>query len=393
LAQEEEFERAVKRNIEARVREAVKAVLEEVLREEMTEHLKAGYRELTPTRKGERNGYYQRSLLTPAGKIERLEVPRDRESEFVTEVFERYKRMTGNVEEAILEMYLSGISTRKIAGITDALSRVKIGKDVVSRISERLREQQRAWRERPLEKAYPYLYLDATYLKVRWGASVTNLALLAAVEVDEEGFREVLAVEVAGGEKSGAYASLLRGLLDRGLAGVRLVVSDDHEGIKAAVFGELPGVEWQRCVVHFERNVLSHVPTSAMGEVVEDLKAIFKVRRQKTARALAEEFVALYEERFPKAISVFEAGIEHALTYLRYPGSHHTKIRTTNVLERLFKEVKRRTRVVGVFPNETSLSTLATEIMLRTSEEWALKRYLSMEALEAADESNLQRSR
>jgi putative transposase len=393
LAQEEEFERAVKRNIEARVREAVKAVLEEVLREEMTEHLKAGYRELTPTRKGERNGYYQRSLLTPVGKIERLEVPRDREGEFVTEVFERYKRMTGNVEEAILEMYLSGISTRKIAGITDALSRVKIGKDVVSRISERLREQQRAWRERPLEKAYPYLYLDATYLKVRWGASVTNLALLAAVGVDEEGFREVLAVEVAGGEKSEAYASLLRGLLDRGLAGVRLVVSDDHEGIKAAVFGELPGVEWQRCVVHFERNVLSHVPTSAMGEVAEDLKAIFKVRRQKTARALAEEFVALYEERFPKAISVFEAGIEHALTYLRYPGSHHAKIRTTNVLERLFKEVKRRTRVVGVFPNETSASTLTTEIMLRSSEEWALKRYLSMEALEAAEESNLQRSR
>jgi putative transposase len=314
LAQEEEFEQAVKRDIEARVREGVKAVLEEVLREEMTEHLKAGYRELTPTRKGERNGYYQRNLLTPAGKIERLEVPRDREGEFITEVFDRYKRMTGNVEEAILEMYLSGISTRKIAGITDALSRVKIGKDVVSRISERLREQQRAWRERPLEKAYPYLYLDATYLKVRWGASVTNLALLAAVGVDEEGFREVLAVEVAGGEKSAAYASLLRGLLDRCLAGVRLVVSDDHEGIKAAVFGELPGVEWQRCVVHFERNVLSHVPTSAMGEVAEDLKAIFKVRRQKTARALAEEFVALYKERFPKAISVFEAGIGHALS-------------------------------------------------------------------------------
>ena len=311
----------------------------------------------------------------------------------MTEVFERYKRMTGNVEEAILEMYLSEISTRKIAGITEALSRVKIGKDVVNRISERLREQQRAWQERPLEKAYPYLYLDATYLKVRWGASVTNLALLAAVGVDEEGFREVLAVEVAGGEKSAAYASLLRGLLDRGLTGVRLVVSDDHEGIKAAVFGELPGVEWQRCVVHFERNVLSHVPTSSMDEVAEDLKAIFKVRRQKTARALAQEFVALYKERFPKAISVFEAGIVHALTYLRYPGSHHAKIRTTNVLERLFKEVKRRTRVVGVFPNETSASTLATEIMLRSSEEWALKRYLSMEALEAAEVSNLQHSR
>jgi transposase-like protein len=163
-----------------------------------------------------------------------LEVPRDREGEFVTEVFERYKRMTGNVEEAILEIYLSGISTRKIAGITDALSRVRIGKDAVSRIASRLEEQQKAWRERSLkEKEYPYLYLDATYLKVNWGGSVISMALLAAVGVDEEGFREVLAVEVAGGEKAAAYSSLLRGLLDRGLKGVRLVISDSHEGIKA----------------------------------------------------------------------------------------------------------------------------------------------------------------
>ena len=171
------------------------------------------------------------------------------------------------------------------------------------------------------------------------------------------------------------------------------MVSDDHEGIKAAVSGELPGVEWQRCVVHFARNVLAHVPASAMGEVAEDLKAIFKVKREKTALALAEEFVELYSGRFPKATSVFEAGIEDALTYLRYPGSHHARIRTTNVLERLFKEVKRRTRVVGVFPNETSASTLATEIMLRSSEEWALKRYLTMDALEVVEESNPQHSR
>jgi putative transposase len=395
LAQEEEveFEHAVKLDVESRVREGVKAVLEEVLQEEMTEHLKAGYRQLTPARKGERNGHYTRNLVTPAGKIEHLEVPRDREGEFVTEVFERYKRMTGSVEEAILEMYLSGVSTRKIAGITDALSRVRIGKDAVSRIANRLKEQQRSWRERRLEKAYPYLYLDATYLKVNWGTSVTNLALLACVGVDEEGFREVLAVEVAGGEKSAAYASLLRGLLDRGLKGVRLVISDDHTGIKAAVAGELPGVDWQRCIVHFARNVLSHVPSTAMGEVAEDLKAIFKVRREKTAKALAEEFIELHGKSFPKAVSVFEAGLEDALTYLRYPGSHHARIRTTNVLERLFKEVKRRSRVVGVFPNETSASTLATEIMLRSSEEWALKRYLTMDALEVVEEPNPQHSR
>jgi putative transposase len=389
-----EFEHDVKLDVEARVRQGVKAVLEEVLEEEMAEHLQAGYRELTPTRRGERNGYYQRNLLTPAGKIERLEVPRDREGEFVTEVFERYKRMTGDVEEAVLEMYLSGISVRKIAGVTEALSRVRVGKDAVSRIARRLEEQQREWRERPLEeKDYPYLYLDATYLKVRWGARVTTMALLACVGVDVEGFREVLAVEVAATEKCVAYASLLRGLIDRGLSGVRLVVSDDHEGIKAAVAAEMPGVEWQRCAVHFERNVLSHVPAGEMSEVAEDLKAIFKVRRQKTARALAEEFVGLYGKCFPKAVSVFEAGIEDTLTYLRYPGSHHARIRTTNMLERLFREVKRRTRVVGVFPNEASASTLATEIALRSSEQWALKRYLTMDALEAIHKPNPQLSR
>ena len=394
MTPKKQFEQAVKRDVEARVREGVKAVLEEVLQEEMTQHLDAGYRELTPTRKGERNGYYQRNLVTPAGRIERIEVPRDREGEFVTEVFERYKRMTGDVEQAVLEMYLSGISTRKIAGVTDALSKVKVGKDAVSRIASRLEEKQKAWRERPLgEKAFPYLYLDATYLKVRWGASVTNLALLACVGVDEEGFREVLAVEVAGSEKGAAYASLLRGLIDRGLKGVSLVVSDDHESIKAAVAGELPGVKWQRCIVHFERNVLAHVPASPTAEVAEDLKAIFKVRRQKTARALAEEFVELHGKRFPKAVSVFEAGIEDALSYLSFPGSHHARIRSTNMLERLFGEVKRRTRVVGVFPTERSASTLATEIALRSSEEWALKRYLTIDALEAVGKPNPQHSR
>jgi putative transposase len=363
-----EFEHDVKLDVEARVREGVKAVLEEVLQEEMTQHLEAGYRELTPTRRGERNGHYTRNLLTPAGKIERLDVPRDREGEFVTELFERYKRMTGDVEEAILEMYLSGISVRKIAGVTDALSKVRVGKDAVSRIASRLEEQQKEWRERSLEdKEYPYLYLDATYLKVRWGARVTSMALLAAVGVDEEGFREVLAVEVAGSEKEAAYTSLLRGLIDRGLSGVRLVVSDDHEGIKTAVCGELPGAEWQRCAVHFQRNVLAHVPGSSMSEAAENLSAIFKVSRRKTAEALAEEFVSLYEKSYPKAVSVFETGIRDALTYLSYPGSHHARIRSTNMLERLFKEVKRRTRVVGVFPNETSASTLATEIALRST--------------------------
>jgi putative transposase len=168
---------------------------------------------------------------------------------------------------------------------------------------------------------------------------------------------------------------------------------DDHEGIKVAVAGELPGVGWQRCRVHFERNMLSYVPASSTAEVAQDLKTVFKVRREKTAQALAGEFVELYGKRFPKAVAVFEAGIGDALTYLSYPGSHHIRIRTTNMLERLFEEVKRRTRVVGVFPNETSAATLATEIALRSSEQWALKRYLTMDALEAVEKPNPQLSR
>src|SRR3712207_3448064 len=183
-------------------------------------------------------------------------------------------------------MSLSGISVRKIAGVTDALSKVRIGKDAVSRIASRLEEQQKEWRERPLgEKEYPYLYLDATYLKVRWGARVTSMALLTRVGVEEEGFGEVLAVEVAGTEKAAAYASLLRGLIDRGLKGVYLVVSDDHEGIKSAVAGELPGGEWARCAVYFQRKVVSPVPASSLAEGGKGLFGIFQGSREKNPRA------------------------------------------------------------------------------------------------------------
>ena len=157
--------------------------------------------------------------------------------------------------------------------------------------------------------------------------------------------------------------------------------------------GELPGAQWQRCAVHFQRNVLAHVPASSISEVAEDLSAIFKVSRHKTAEVLAEEFVELYKKSYPKAVSVFEAGIEDALAYLSFPASYHARIRTTNMLERLFKEVKRRTRVVGVFPNERSAATLATEIALRSSEEWVLRRYLTIDALQGAEKPNPQLSR
>jgi putative transposase len=273
----EELKRLTKEEISRRIREGVKAVIEQVLEEEMTEHLAAGYRERTPSRRGERNGYYTRDLITPAGRIAQLRVPRDREGTFLTEVFARYKRMTGEVEEAVLEMYLQGVSTRKVAAITEGLSRVRIGKDAVSRVAQRLEEELSAWRGRPLELAYPYLYLDAAYFKVNWGGRVVDLALLVAVGVNEEGYREVLAVEPAGGERKEAWRNLLKGLVERGLRGVRLVISDDHPSIRQAVMAELPGASWQRCVVHFMRNVLAHVPQSERGVVAEELQEVFHI--------------------------------------------------------------------------------------------------------------------
>jgi transposase-like protein len=375
----EELEQSAGRSIDERIRDGVRAVIEQVLQEEMAAHLQARHRERTAARRGERNGSYARDLITPVGKIEQLQVPRDRAGEFLTEVFGRYQRMTGNVEEAVLQ----GVSTRRVAEVTSALSGVAVGKDAVSRIAGRLDEHLRAWRERRLDGTYPYLFLDATYLKVNWGSHVGDLALLVAVGVNEQGSREVLAVEAAAGERKEAYRSLLKGLLERGLHGVQLVISDDHESIKSAVQTELPSARWQRCVVHFERNVLAHVPAADVAEVASDLKAIFSVHRAESAAALAEAFAQRYQKRFARAVATLKGGLADALTFLAFPSSHHRLLRSTNGLERLFGEVKRRTRVVGVFPNEASATNLCSAVMLRASEEWALRRYLDMAPLQA----------
>jgi transposase-like protein len=366
-----------------RVRAAVKAVLEQILDEEMSEHVGAARRERKPSRTGERNGSYARDLITPVGKIEQLRVPRDRDGTFTTQVFEEYHRSTGEVEDAVLEMWLQGISQRKIAEVTEKLGAVRVGKDAVSRIAQRLESELGAFRSRRLERAYPYLYLDATYLKVHWGSHVGDLAVLVAVGVSEQGFREVLAVETYAGERAEAYRGLLKGLIQRGLCGVALAVSDDHEAIQAAVRTELPGVVWQRCIVHFMRNVLAKVPQSERAQVAADLKSIFLVNRLEDARVLAAAFSARWGKGFKGAVAILQTGLDAALSYLDFPSSHHRLIRSTNGLERLFEEVKRRTRVVRIFPNETSAANLSTAVALRASEDWALRHYLDMEPYRA----------
>lgn len=304
---------------------------------------------------------------------------------FLTEVFERYRRMTGSLEEAVLEMYLQGVSTRKVEEITGKLSGTRISKDAVSRIAGRFDDVFAEWRTRQLdrERTYPYLYLDATYLKARWAGAVRDVALLVAVGVTDEGFREVLAVEAAVGERTETWRGLLQGLNERGLRGVRLVISDDHDSIKSAVKVELPGAAWQRCVVHLQRNVLAHVPQTEAGAVAADLKVVFQAGRRETAETLAAAFSERYGTLYPKAVASLARGLDEALTYTAFPSSHHRLIRTTNGVERVFAEVKRRTRVVGVFPSDQSAETLATAVLLRVSEDWAERRYLDMAPLNA----------
>lgn len=379
----QDIEETVRVSMEERIREGMKALLEQILEEEMSQHVGAHRRERTVERRGERNGHYQRDLITPVGKIEQLHVPRDREGEFLTEVFDRYQRMTGNVEEAVLEMYLQGVSTRKVAAITERLSHVTVGKDTVSRLTERLEAELAPWRTRRLSLTYPYLYLDAVYLKVNWGGYVGDVALLVAIGVNADGYREVLAVEGAGGERIEGYRNLLKGLLERGLSGVELVISDDHDSIKTAVRAELPRVAWQRCTVHFMRNILAHVPAEDKLAVAADLKVIFTAHREETARRLAQEWLERYAKRLPKAADVLQRGLDDALTFVRFPSSHQRLLRSTNGLERLFEEVRRRTNVVRVFPGETSAVNLATAVMLRATEDWGARKYLDMAPLQA----------
>ena len=381
----DELNQAISASLEDRVRDAIKGVLEQVMEEEMTAQLQAEHRQRTEARRGERNGHYTRGLLTQAGLIEQIRVPRAREMPFLTEVFERYRRMSGSMEEAVLEMYLQGVSTRKVEQITGKLSGTRISKDAVSRIAGRFDEAFAEWRSRQLdrERSYPYLYLDATYLKARWAGAVRDVALLVAVGVSDEGYREVLAVEAAAGERTETWRGMLQGLVERGLRGLRLVISDDHESIKSAVKVELPGAAWQRCVVHFQRNVLAHVPQTESKAVAADLKSVFQAARRETAETLAAVFTERYAELYPKAVTCLSRGLDEALTYTLFPSSHHRLIRTTNGIERVFREVKRRTRVVGVFPNERSAETLATAVLLRVSEDWCQRRYLDMEPLHA----------
>jgi putative transposase len=366
------------------LREIVERVLQEVLEAEITEHVGAAPHERTDARKGHRNGHKPRTLRTRVGTLHLL-VPQDREGTFSTRLFSRYQRNEKALVLALMEMYLEGVSTRKVKNITEELCGVSFSKSLISSLAGRLDAELAAWRSRPLEaEGYPYLLVDARYEKVRVSGRVVSQGVLVVSAVRQpDGFREILAVEVADTESEATYQDLFRSLKARGLKGVELVVSDDHEGLKSAVERHFQGASWQRCQVHYARNLLGMVGAKRRKELAADLRGVFAAPDRRSALELTSCVAEKWRGKGHEKIAChLEEHIEECLACLAFPESHRRRMRTTNGLERFNQELKRRTRVVRIFPNRQSCLRLVSALAVEQSEEWVTgRRYLDMEEL------------
>ena len=365
------------------LREIVERVLQEVLEAEMTEHVGAAPHERTDTRKGHRNGHKPRTLRTRVGTLNLL-VPQDREGTFSTRLFSRYQRNEKALVLALMEMYVEGVSTRKVKDVTEELCGTTFSKSLISSLAGRLDAELEAWRSRPLEaKAYPYLFVDARYEKVRVDGRVVSQGVLVVSGVRDDGYREILAVEVADTESETTYQEMFRSLKSRGLSSVELVVSDDHKGLEAAITRHFQGASWQRCQVHYVRNLLGMVSFAKRKELGADLRAIFAATSREQALGIASSVANKWLEKGNEKVAEhLEEHLEECLSCLAFPESHRRRIRTTNGLERLNQEIKRRTRVVRIFPNGQSCLRLVTALAVEQSEEWLTsRRYLDMEEL------------
>jgi len=360
------------------VERAVQAVLEA----EMEAHLGAGRYERSAHRTGYRNGSKPRQLRTRVGTLE-LRVPQDREGTFSTELFARYQRSEQALVATLLEMYVQGVSTRKVAAITEQLCGTSFSKSQVSMLAGRLDAELAAWRERSLTAArYPYLVVDARYEHVRIDGRVVSQGVLIVAGVRDDGRREILAVAVADTESEATYEALFRRLKTRGVGDVELVTSDDHAGVRAAIARHFQGAAWQRCQVHFARNLLGRVGAKHRARLGADLRGIFAAGSAAQARAAARACADEWRGSHPHVATVLEEDLEDCLACYLAPAPHRVRLRTTNGVERLNQELKRRTRVVRIFPNRAALLRLVTALAMEQSDDWVSgRRYLDMELL------------
>ncbi|HEY0878806.1 MAG TPA: IS256 family transposase [Zeimonas sp.] len=355
--------------------------IQEVLEAEMTEALGVGPGERSAERLGYRSGYYSRSLITRIGKLE-LRVPHDRDGRFSTELFERYQRSEKALVSALAEMYVQGVSTRKVKAITEELCGHAFSANTISQINKGLDEALERFASRTLDEPYPYLVLDARYEKVRIDGVIRSQAVLIAIGINWEGRRQVLGVELAQRESASSWKEFLRRLKDRGLHGVEFVVSDDHDGLRKAVAELLTDAAWQRCYVHFLRNALDHLPRKADDDCRQELRWIYERRDLKEAQTDLAAWLKRWERRYPKLTDWAEENIGQTLTFYRLPLQHHKHLKSTNLLERVNEEIKRRTRVVRIFPNEQSCLRLVRALCAEIHETWLEdNRYINMDLL------------
>lgn len=363
------------------LRPLVQAVVQEVMEAEMTETLGAGKSERTGQRAGYRSGYYERKLVTRVGTLE-LRVPQDRQGRFSTVVFEQYQRSEKALVAALAQMYVQGVSTRKVKTITEELCGHEFSASSISAITAKLDGELEQFARRRLAEAFPYLILDARYEKVRENGVITTRAILVALGIDWEGRRQVLAVEWANRESATSWRELLLQLKERGLHGVQFCVSDDHPGLKRAIGEVLPEAWWQRCYVHFLRNALDHLPRKADDDCLTELRWLYDRHDVNEARVDLEKWLEKWGGKYPRLCGWVEANIEETWTFYRLPRQHHKHLKSTNMLERLNQELKRRTLVVRIFPNEESCIRLIRALAAEVHEDWLEDhRYLNMEAL------------
>jgi len=375
-------EARIKNHLGEMVRSTVEETLNDMLNAEADQLCNAQRYERTDTRTASRAGHYKRKLHTRAGKVE-LKVPKLRMARFETAIIERYKRRESSVEEALIEMYLAGVSVRRVEDITEALWGMRVSAGTVSDLNKKMYERIDKWRNRPIEGQCPYVYFDGICLKRSWGGEVRNVSVLVAIGVGMDGFRDVLGIVEGGKEDKEGWSGFLRSLKKRGLKGVRLVISDKCLGLVESVAECFPDARWQRCTVHFYRNIFSVVPQGRMKEVAAMLKAIHSqedlAEAQKKAHAVADK---LEHMKLHKAAQRVREGAAETLCYYHFPREHWRQIRTNNPLERIMREIRRRSRVVGCFPDGNSALMLAAARLRHIAgTKWGSKRYMNMDRI------------
>lgn len=379
-------EEKVKNHLGEYVRQTVEDTLNALLDEEAAAICKAQKYEHTEKRIGTRAGHYERKLLTKTGEVN-LKVPKLKKVTFETAIIERYKRREISVEEAMIEMYLAGVSVRRVEDITEALWGAKVSPGTISNLNKKIYEEIEKWRNEPLKKHYTYVYIDGIWLKRSWAGEVRNISVLVAIGVNNAGFREIIGVAEGSKEDKASWTNFLRYLKSRGLERIDLIISDKSLGLLEVIPDFYPKAKWQRCMVHFYRNIFSLVPHSKVKEVATMLKAIHAQENIEEARR-KRDMVAqkLVEMKLGKAAEAVRKVGDETFAYYSFPVEHWKRIRTNNGLERIMKEIRRRTRVVGAFPDgESALMLVAARLRHVASTTWSSRLYLNMTLIDSDD--------